>query len=76
MDHFIDLILQRLIVCLIIVSQGKYSDSCRKVQIFFAIYVIQMNTVSFVQNDLEAILGRQNDFFCPIDIFFPIRHNL
>ena len=57
MDHFIDLILQCLIVCLIIVSQGKYSDSCCKVQIFFAIYIIQMNTVSFVQNDLETIIG-------------------
>ena len=34
------------------------------------------DTVSFVQNDLETIIGMQNDFFCPIDIFFTVRHNL
>ena len=35
-----------------------------------------MDTVSFVQNDLETIIGMQNDFFCPIDIFFTVCHNL
>ena len=76
MDHFINLILQRLIVCLIIVSQGKYRDSCCKVQIFFSVHIIQMDTVSFVQYDLETVIGMQNDFFCPVDIFFTVCHNL
>ena len=76
MDHFINLILQRLIVYLIIVSQGKYRDSCCKVQIFFSVHIIQMDTVSFVQYDLETVIGMQNDFFCPVDIFFTVCHNL
>ena len=49
----------------------KYSGEVR-----WLFYIIQMNTVSFVQNDLETIIGMQNDFFCPIDIFFTVRHNL
>ena len=70
MDHFIDLILQCLIVCLIIVSQGKYSDSRYEIEIFFTVGIIQMYTFALVQNNLIPVISMQQVFFRLCNIFF------
>ena len=70
MDHLVDLCFQRIVVCLVLIAQGKYSDSRYEIQIFFPIGVIQMYAFALIQNDLITVIGMQQVFFRLCNIFF------
>lgn len=61
-DHLVDLCFQRIVVCLVLIAQGKYSDSRYEIQIFFPIGVIQMYAFALIQNDLITVIGMQQVF--------------
>ena len=69
-DHLVDLCFQRIVVCLVLIAQGKYSDSRYEIQIFFPIGVIQMYAFALIQNDLIPVIGMQQVFFRLCNIFF------
>ena len=69
-DHLVDLRFQRIVVCLVLIAQGKYSDSRYEIQIFFPIGVIQMYAFALIQNDLITVIGMQQVFFRLCNIFF------
>ena len=72
MKKLVDLGLQRIIVSLIVVSESKNSDSGNKIKIFFSVKIIEVNSLSPIQNYLITIIGMKKRLLSFFDIFFHI----
>ena len=56
MDQLIDLLFQRFIIVLVMITQCKHSDTGAKIQIFFSFHVCKINAISFFQDHREAVV--------------------
>ena len=61
MNDLVDLILQRLVVCLVAVAKRKDSDSGTEVEILLPIHIIKVHALSMVKHDREAIVCVKDD---------------
>ena len=76
MHQLIDLSLQRLIVARVMITQGLYRDTCREVQIFFAVGVVEIDTVAVIQYHLIPVVGVKHALFRLFDNrLFIFHHN-
>ena len=69
-DHLVDLCFQCIVVCFVLISQCKHSNTGHKIQIFFTVRIIQIHTIPLIQNDLVPVIGMQQIFFRLCNIFF------
>ena len=56
MGQLVNLVFQCLGILLVVVAQRLYCNTCCKIQIFFSIDVVKMHALTFIQNNLIAII--------------------
>ena len=68
MGQLVNLILQRLRIFLMAVSQRLYGDAGRKVQIFFSVHIVKMHALSMVEHHRITVIRMQDGFLRLFDI--------
>ena len=76
MNHFVNLRLQRIIVCLIVVAECKHCDARHKIKVFPALDIIQVHPVPLLPHNLVAIVGVKQRGLRLVDIFLHIHDTL
>ena len=61
--QFVDLRLQRFVVCRIAVSERIDSDACAKIQILFAIRVIQADSFTMIKDHRKTVISMKDHLF-------------
>ena len=56
MDDLVNLIFQRIVVRLIVVTERKHGDTGHEIQIFLSVRVIKVHALSFVKHDLITVV--------------------
>ena len=73
MKNLVYLRLKCVIVVLVVVTKGKYSDSRYKIKIFFSVYIIKIYALSSVEDDLITVICMKQ---CLLGLFYVICHCL
>ena len=55
-EDLADLLLQRVVIVFIAVSEREYADTGHKIKVFFALCVVKINVLSVIENDLIAVI--------------------
>ena len=69
MNELVNLLLQGIVVAFVMISQSKHRNAGNKVQVFFSVIVVQINTVALVQYNLVTVVGVKQFAFRLVDIF-------
>ena len=76
MHQLVDLGFQCFVIARIMISQGIYSDTCRKIQIFLSFGIIEVTALAFFKNYRKTVICMKNTGFRFFHLFIHAHCNI
>ena len=76
MHQLVDLGFQCFVIARIMIAQGIYCDTCRKIQIFLSFGIIEVTTLAFFKNYRKTVICMKNTGFRFFHLFIHAHCNI